>query len=60
MNAWALKHWLVAEIRKAREEYRVDKTLYEVDVTVLPYFCGRIETLEKVLRVLTGRKERVE
>jgi hypothetical protein len=57
MNTWAFRRWLVAEIGRAEKEYREDKKMYQLDETVLPYFCGRVEALKKVLRVLTGKEK---
>lgn len=57
MNRWSFQRWLVAEIGRAQREYREDKRLYQLDVSVLPYFVGRVDALEKVLRVLTGKEK---
>ena len=59
MNYWTFRRWLLDEIKRAESEYRDDKRLYQCDVTVLPFFVGRIETLQKVLRVLTGKERPV-
>jgi len=56
MNSWAFKRWLIREIERTKNEYRRDLRTYECDKTVLPYFMGRTEALEKVLRVLTGKE----
>lgn len=57
MNRWSFQRWLVAEIGRAQREYREDTRLYQLDVSVLPYFVGRVDALQKVLRVLTGKEK---
>jgi hypothetical protein len=60
MWGFVFKHWLMREIKAAEREYREDMRLYPCDVTVLPYFCGRIQALKKVQRVLTGAEKGVQ